>query len=152
MRGDGSGDEIVQPFLLAGRGVYVWIFYFPAAAKGISVHLRRCSQKSGVALAQLLPSRVSPPGSGGGQRGVPGAFAAEALSRLVPFLRESCPGPGRTLSVLPASSGAAPEVQSTPQGRISGAPASFLPPEISGAHSASADSPALVLSFYSQYL
>lgn len=86
MRGDGSGDEIVQPFLLAGRGVYVWIFYFPAAAKGISVHLRRCSQKSGVALAQLLPSRVSPPGSGGGAEGCPGGVCGRSAvpSRPVP--------------------------------------------------------------------
>lgn len=122
----------------------------------MSVHLRHCSQKSGVALTQLLPPRVLPPGSRGGAEGyssagVPEEVAAGALSRAVPQGELSprsagqgrCAGKGE-LRRFTGSSEAAPEVRSTPQGRISGAPASFLLPEISGAHLASANSPALV--------
>lgn len=117
MRGDGSGDEIVQPFLLAGRGVYVWIFYFPAAAKGISAHLRRCSQKSpsaasafpcvparewwggrGVSRGRLRQKRCPVPSCSPGRavlgKGELSAFywrAAEPLRRFNPLPRGASP-------------------------------------------------------------
>lgn len=138
-------------FLLPGN-------FWPAAAKGMSVHLRHCPQESGVALTQLLPSPMCPPppGSGGDrgsrQCGCPGedcsrsSVLSRSSGRAVPSQRQGEErGPGRTEAFYWGAAKPLRRFDPLPRAACPGFRPRFCPSEIRGAHSASADGPVLVL-------